>query len=208
MDLASRIQQLEDMVKEAKSMPLSSSALLNREEMLELIASMREQLPEEIKQARWVVRDREELLAKARREAESLVERARQEQMRLVGQEAVVQAASEEAERIVSDAGDRAHNVRMEAEDYVDAKLAQFEIAIQRLQEMLQQTHETLGANAARVQAALDEQLQQTQGSLVRIAEQVDNGRTRLAGTQHPAQELAPEETTFLEEDSLEEPVQ
>ena len=208
MDLASRIQQLEDMVKEAKSMPLSSSALLNREELLELIASMREQLPEEVKQARWVVRDREELLAKARREAESLVERARQEQMRLVGQEAVVQAASEEAERIVSDSQDRAHSVRMEAEDYVDAKLAQFEIAIQRLQEMLQQTHEALGANVARVQAALDEQLQQTQGSLLRVAEQVDNGRTRLAGPQHPAQELAPEETTFIEEADLEEPVQ
>jgi hypothetical protein len=209
MDLASRIQQLEDMVREAKSMPLSSSALLNREEMLELVASMREQLPEEIKQARWVVRDREELLAKARREAESLVERARLEQMRLVGQEAVVQAAAEEAERIVSDAQDRAHSVRMEAEDYVDSKLAQFEIALQRLQELLTQTHETLGANVAKVQAALTDQLQQTQGALLRVSEQVEKGRTRLAGTpQHPAQELAPEETTFLDDESLEEPAQ
>jgi hypothetical protein len=208
MDLASRIQQLEDMVREAKSMPLSSSALLNREEMLELVASMREQLPEEIKQARWVVRDREELLGKARREAESLVERARLEQMRLVGQEAVVVAAQEEAERIVSDAHDRAHQVRMEAEDYVDAKLAQFEIAIQRLQEMLQQSHETHAANVAKVQAALDDQLQQTQGSLMRVAEQVDKGRTKLAGTQHPAQELAPQEATFIDDEQMEEPAQ
>src|SRR6266508_4462079 len=132
MDLASRIQQLEDMVKEAKSMPLSSSALLNREELLELVASMREQLPDEVKQARWVVRDREELLAKARREAESLVEKARAEQLRLVAQEAVAHAAQEEAERIVSE------------------------------------------------------------------------GRDQLAGT-HPAQELAPEEETFIEAEPLEE---
>jgi hypothetical protein len=200
MDLASRIQQLEDMVKEAKSMPLSSSALLNREELLELIASMREQLPEEIKQARWVVRDREELLAKARRESESMVERARQEQMRLVGKEAVVVAAQEEAERVVSDADDRAHHIRMEAEDYVDAKLAQFEIAITRLQEMLTQTHETLTANVTRVENALVDQLQQTQGSLIRLSEQVDQGRTKLSGTQHPAQELASEEPTFIED--------
>jgi len=207
MDLAARIQQLEDMVREAKSMPLSSSALLNREELLELVASMREQLPEEIKQARWVVRDREELLAKARREAESLVERARAEQMRLVGQEAVVQEAQEEAERIVSDAQDRAHNVRMEAEDYVDGKLGQFEITIQRLQEMLAQTHEALGANVERIHAALSDQLQQTQGSLVKVAEQVDRGRNKLSGTTaHPAQELVPEETTFLDEEHLEEP--
>jgi hypothetical protein len=208
MDLASRIQQLEDMVREAKSMPLSSSALLNREELLELVASMREQLPEEVKQARWVVRDREELLAKARREAETLVERARLEQMRLVGQEAVVQASQEEAERIVSDAHDRAHQVRMEADDYVDAKLAQFEIALQRLQEMLTQSHEALAANVGKVQAALADQLQQTQGSLSRVAEQVDKGRTKLAGPQHPAQELAPEEPTFLDEETMEEPAQ
>jgi hypothetical protein len=205
MDLASRIQQLEDMVREAKSMPLSSSALLNREEMLELVASMREQLPDEIKQARWVVRDREELLAKARREAESLVEKARAEQSRMVAQEAVAQAAQEEAERIVSDARDQAHQVRMEADDFVDAKLAQFEIAIQRLQELLTQTHESLGANVAKVQAVLSDSLQQTQGGLARVAEQVDKGRTQLAGNAHPAQELAPEDETFIEAEPLEE---
>src|SRR5205085_11538421 len=63
MDLTSRLQKLEDMIRDAKSMPLSSSALLNREEVLELVVEMRETLPEEIKQARWVVRDREDLLA-------------------------------------------------------------------------------------------------------------------------------------------------
>ena len=59
MDLAARIQQLEEMIREAKSMPLSASALLNREELLEVVAAMKEALPEEIKQARWVVKDRE-----------------------------------------------------------------------------------------------------------------------------------------------------
>ena len=62
MDLAARLEQLEELVREAKSMPLSSSVLVNREEILELIAEMKEALPEEIKRARWIVRDREELL--------------------------------------------------------------------------------------------------------------------------------------------------
>ena len=68
MDLAGRLQQLEELVREAKSMPLSSSALLNRDEVLEMLAEMQESLPEEIKQARWIVKDREELLAKARQD--------------------------------------------------------------------------------------------------------------------------------------------
>ena len=74
MDLSSRIQELEDMVRDAKSMPLSSSALMNRDEVLELIEELKSSLPDEIKQARWVVKDREELLAKARRDAEVMVE--------------------------------------------------------------------------------------------------------------------------------------
>src|SRR5207247_189369 len=77
MDIAARIQQLEDRIREAKSMPLSASALLNREELLEIVTGLKEALPEEIKQARWVVKDREELLTKARGDAESVMQKAR-----------------------------------------------------------------------------------------------------------------------------------
>ena len=183
MDIAARIQQLEEMIRDAKSMPLSSSALLNREEALEIVAAMRESLPEEVKQARWVVRDREELLSKARREAEAIVERARQEQARLVSMEAVVEESKEEAERIAAEASERARQTRMEAEDYVDGKLAQFEIAIERIQEGIARSHDALGQS-----------LQRLQGALVKTSEQVTKGREKLRGLSHPAQQLAPQD--------------
>jgi hypothetical protein len=158
MDLGTRLQQLEEMVREAKSMPLSSSALLNRDEVLELITDMKESLPDEIRQARWVVKDREELLAKARRDSEATVEQGRAEQLRLAGHEAVVQRAKEEAERIVQDAADEARRLRLESEDYVDAKLAQFEATLQRI---------------------LDDMIS-TNGGLARTIEQVQAGRNKL----------------------------
>ena len=161
MDLASRIQQLEDMVREAKSMPLSSSALLNRDEVLELIEQMKDSLPDEVKQARWIVKDREELLAKARRDAEAMVEQGRQEQLRLASHEAVVQRSHEEAARIVSEAEDEARKLRLEAEDYVDAKLAQLENALQKILE------DTI----------------QTNGALSRVIDQVQAGREKLRGS-------------------------
>jgi len=135
MDLAGRLQQLEDMVRDAKSMPLSSSALLNRDEVMEMIQEMRESLPEEIKQARWIVKDREDLLAKARHEAERIVEQAREDQLRMARKEEVVQRAQEEADRIVTESQQTADDGRAEAEAYVDAKLAQFEIALRRILE-------------------------------------------------------------------------
>jgi hypothetical protein len=153
VDLAARLQQLEDLVREAKSMPLSSSALVNREEALELIEELKGAVPEEIKQARWVVKDREELLAKARRDAEAVVEEARQEQLRMAEREAIVQRAIAEAERIRGEAGDEARRMKLETEDYVDAKLAQFEIALQKITEELLATNEQMTRTIDQVQA-------------------------------------------------------
>jgi cell division septum initiation protein DivIVA len=153
VDLSARINQLEDMVREAKSMPLSSSALLNRDEVLELIDQMKESLPDEIKQARRIVKDREELLAKARRDAETMVEQAREEQLRLASHEAVVQRANDESERILQEAADDARRLRLEAEDYVDAKLAQLEGALQRILEDVMGTNQALTRTIDQVQA-------------------------------------------------------
>jgi cell division septum initiation protein DivIVA len=135
MDLTARLQQLEDLVREAKSMPLSSSALVNRDEVLELILEMKETLPEEIKQARWVVKDREELLGKARAEGERVVAEAEEEQLRMARREEIVTRAKDEAERIIQQAEEDGRKMRLESEDYVDAKLAQFEIALRKIQE-------------------------------------------------------------------------
>jgi hypothetical protein len=181
MDLAAKLQQLEDLVRDAKSMPLSSSALLNREELLELVAEMRESLPEEIKQARWVVKDREDLLAKARHEAEAIVEAGHQEQLRMARTEEVVARAHQEAERLRHEAEGHARTVRLEAEDYVDAKLAQFEIVLRKLQEEAQASARQLG----------------------RTLDQVELGREKLRGAPVTAaeEEFGPGDTEAAEAD-------
>jgi cell division septum initiation protein DivIVA len=135
MDIAGRLQQLEELVRDAKSMPLSSSVLVNRDEVLEMVHEMQEDLPEEIKQARWIVKDREDLLAKARGEGDKIVEQAHEEQLRLARKEEIARRAETEADRMVEEAGDKARTMREEAEDYVDAKLAQFEIALRKILE-------------------------------------------------------------------------
>jgi hypothetical protein len=153
MDLASRIQQLEDLVRDAKSMPLSSSALVNREEVLDLIMQIKEVMPEEIRQARWVVKDREELLAKARRDSEHLVSEAEQEQLQMASREAIVQRAIAESDRIRQEANEEARRLRLDAEDYVDAKLAQLESALNRILEDMISSNDSLARTIDQVQA-------------------------------------------------------
>jgi vacuolar-type H+-ATPase subunit H len=156
MDLAGRLQKLEEMVRDAKSMPLSSSALVNRDEVLDMLKDMQETLPEEIKQARWIVKDREDLLGKARQDAERIVEQAKEDQLRMARKEEVVHRAEEEADRIVAEAEQQAMDARAEAESYVDARLAQFEIALRRILEEAQSTTRALAKTLDQVEVGRD----------------------------------------------------
>jgi vacuolar-type H+-ATPase subunit H len=180
MDITQRLQQLEEMAMTAKSMPLSSSVLINREELLEMIQEMREALPEEIKQARWVVKDREQLLAKARRDAEGLIQQALAQQAKLVSGEEVVKEANREAERTVNEAREEARQIRHEAEDYMDQKLAAFEAAITRTMEQIAQIKEANDASFGRIR-----------DQLARTLQQVERGRERLRGGTIAEEELA-----------------
>jgi len=117
---------------------------------------MQESLPEEIKQARWIVKDREELLGKARQEAERIVEQAREDQLRMARKEDIVHRAEEEADRIVAEAEQQAMDARAEAESYVDARLAQFEIALRRILEEAQSTTRALAKTLDQVEVGRD----------------------------------------------------
>ena len=121
-----------------------------------MLKEMQESLPEEIKQARWIVKDREDLLGKARQDAERTVEQAREDQLRMARKEEVVHRAELEADRIIAEAEQQALDGRTEAERYVDAKLAQFEIALRRVLEESQAASRALAKTLDQVEVGRD----------------------------------------------------
>ena len=156
MDITARLNQLDELVREAKAMPLSSSVLVNRDEVLDLIAEMQEALPDEIKQARWIVKDREELLSKAKADGEALVAAAREEQLKMARQESIVARANGEGERILAEAEATARAMKREAEEYVDGKLAQFEIGLRKILEDSQSASKALAKTLDQVEVGRD----------------------------------------------------
>jgi len=148
MDLSERIDELQVLVEEAKSVPLSTSAVINRDECLELLAQLKQEVPDEIRQARWMSRDRDELLARARNEADRIVAEAREQRDRLLSRTEVVQAADKDAERILEKARERAAQLRLEAEDYIDQKLAAFEILLNKTLATVTRGREQLQGNS------------------------------------------------------------
>lgn len=132
MDLIERIDELQMLVEDAKAVPLSSSAVINRDEFLELLAQLKESVPDEIRQARWMARDRDELLARARKEGEQILQDAQEQRDRLLSRTEIVHAAQREAQRLTDEAKERATKIQLEAEDYIDQKLAAFEILLNK----------------------------------------------------------------------------
>jgi hypothetical protein len=147
MDLIERIDELQILVEGAKSVPLSTSAVINRDEFLELLAQLKQQVPDEIRQARWMARDRDELLGRARAEAERIVAEAREQRDRLLSRTEIAHAAEREATRITDAAKERGAKLRAEAEDYIDQKLAAFEILLNKTLQSVARGREQLQGN-------------------------------------------------------------
>ena len=149
MDVEGAIAQLEQLVAEARPVPLSASVMLNRRDIEDVVATLRTTLPEEIRQSRWIIKERDELLAQAARESEQIIADARIELDRMLSETEVVRAANREAERVVTDAREQARMLRLEAEDYVDGKLANFEIVLQKTMKAVEKGRERLRGRLA-----------------------------------------------------------
>ncbi len=145
-DAESLIRRAVDHVTAARTMPLSSSVLIARDEVLDLLHGALERLPEELRQARWLLRERDEFIAQRKREAESLLEDVRAQAERMVQRTEIVRQANQVAQRILDDAREEARRLRHEAEDFCDQKLASFEIVLDRTLKTVQAGREKLQA--------------------------------------------------------------
>lgn len=144
MDVEALIEQLERLMADARPVPLSSSVMVNRQEFDELLGELRSRLPEELRQSRWILKERDELLAQAARESEQLLADTREERDRMLSETEIVRSAEREAERILTDAREHARVLRLEAEDYVDGKLANFEIVLQKTMQQVERGRDRL----------------------------------------------------------------
>ena len=122
-----------DIVANAPTMPLSSSPRIDRDEVVELLDRALASMPEELRQARWMLKERQEFVNKTRREANEMLEAARVQAERMVQRTEVVRAAEARARQVVETAESDSRRLRLETEDFLDQRLASFEILLDKL---------------------------------------------------------------------------
>ena len=149
MELKEKIDEIVAQIESARAMPMSASCIVNRSQLLAMLDDARDLIPAEMQRAESLLDERDEVVEKGRREAAEVIAAAHVEQQRLVTETEVHQAAIVESDRVRSEAELEAKQIRQEVDDYVDTKLANFEIvlnktlaAVLRGREKLQGRHE------------------------------------------------------------------
>jgi cell division septum initiation protein DivIVA len=138
------VRRVIDIIATARTIPLSSSPMINRDEVIELLEEALNRLPEELRHARWMLKEREEFVAKTRREADDILDAARAQAERMVQRTEVVKAAEMRARQIVDAAEADSRRMRHETEDFCDQRLASFENVLQKVTRVVQVGRERL----------------------------------------------------------------
>jgi hypothetical protein len=143
-DSETLLRRVIDIIATARTIPLSSSPMINRDEILEMLEEALNRLPDELRQARWMLKERDEFLTKTRREADDILDASRAQAERMVQRTEVVRAAELRARQIVEAAENTSRTMRRETEDFVDQRLASFEIVLGRLSKVVAAGREKL----------------------------------------------------------------
>jgi hypothetical protein len=131
-DVEDLLLELHAIVDEARPAPLSNAVKVDRDLLLDLLDQAIGRLPEDLRNARWLLKERDEFLARTQREADEILAAAAGQAERMVQRSEVLRAAEAKARRIVEQARTEAARVRNECDDYCDQRLAKLETVLER----------------------------------------------------------------------------
>lgn len=144
----SLLREVVEIIEASPGLPMSASVRLNKDEVLELLDSAIERLPEELRAARWLLKEREEFLGKTRRDGDEIIADAKARVAHMVQRTEVVKAAEARARHLIDEAEAESRRMHREIEDYCDQKLASFEIVLDRISRAVAAGRQKLSATA------------------------------------------------------------
>jgi len=144
VDVHQKLAEIREAIESARSMPMSSSAVVNRAELLGQLDELREAFEQAIAESRSVVASRDGVVDEGRKEADLIIHEAEIARDRLVSDTEVFRLAQYKSETMLNDAKTESEALRAETDEYVDAKLANFEITLERTLDAVKRGRERL----------------------------------------------------------------
>jgi cell division septum initiation protein DivIVA len=144
VDVHEQLAQIRSAVENARAMPMSASAVVNRAELLSQLDALADGMDKALAEAERMTADREGVVGEGRAEAERIVAQGHYERDRLLSDAEVYRVAKIEADRIREEAQREAVELRRETDEYVDSRLANFEVALGKTLEAVARGRERL----------------------------------------------------------------
>ncbi len=144
MDIMALIDRIEEIVDNGRGVPLTGNKMVDPDAVYEVIDEIRAQFPDELKQARWIVKERQEMLEEAEKEANRVLVEAQDRAQQIASEQEVVRLAEQQAADIMDKARQMEREVRLGAEDYADEMLANLEVNLGKLLTAVQRGRDRL----------------------------------------------------------------
>lgn len=119
MDILYLVDRLENLIATSRRMPLMNQIIIKEPDILNVVDQMRTAIPEEIKQARRVIQEKERIIAQAQADATTLLSKAREESERSMNREGLLRAAEERTKEMIRRAETQAEQLKADADAYV-----------------------------------------------------------------------------------------
>ncbi len=144
MELEILLNRLEALVADSPRLPLTGKVLVDAQEILSLVRDLRLTLPDDVREARRLLDERQLIMEEAREEAAAALSRAENQADRLVDESTVLLEAQEKAENLVAESERVAREIRLRAREYADETLERLQGQLERMLETLTHNREDL----------------------------------------------------------------
>lgn len=145
MKMEDLVNELQEMVNDAKGMPFANDkVLLNRDTILDILDEIEDAVPTEVRQAKNIVNDRNQILSQAKKEAEEIIKQAEERRKAMIDQHEITKQAKAQAAEIVTDAKAKAAGVKKAANQYVDDMMKKVETSLSSQYNEIKKTRQNI----------------------------------------------------------------
>ncbi len=147
MEIFTLLETLEDILEKSKSVPFTEKAIVDKEEVLEIIKDIRLKLPDELKQAKWIKEERARILDEAQKEADDIVREAENRIISMIDEHEITRKAYEQKAEIIETANEMSREITKGTKDYADGILENLENAIHNINGSITEALKTIEQN-------------------------------------------------------------
>ena len=139
------ITELQDLVADSKTLPLSGGkVIIEAEKIYDILDEIQDTLPAEVRQAKNIVADRSQIIAEAKKEADDIIRAAEERKKAMIEQSEVMREAKAESAELINAAKAKSAEIRKAANDYVENVMKRTDDALTAQLTELRKTRQNL----------------------------------------------------------------